>query len=198
VIGFLKQVGKLFIENKKHPLEETAMNSTFKFKLIQTLNKKNANKGFTLIELLVVVIIIGVLSAIGLPALLNQVGKARQAEALTNLSTINHVQQAFRLENGRFGVYSETPANRTLPVTLQEQNYDFPDTTLNSDVSRGARNNADAKALYTNDVLEYSASVGQDANGVFTSLICESTSSSTEADAGDLGGATCTTGNKAD
>jgi len=35
------------------------MNSAFKFKLIQALNKKNGNKGFTLIELLVVVIIIG-------------------------------------------------------------------------------------------------------------------------------------------
>ncbi|TYT72268.1 type IV pilin protein, partial [Microcystis aeruginosa] len=69
------------------------MNSTFKFKLIQTLNKKNANKGFTLIELLVVVIIIGVLAAISLPNLLGQVGRARQAEARTNLGVVNRAQQ---------------------------------------------------------------------------------------------------------
>ena len=74
------------------------MNTQFKLKLISHLNKKNQNKGFTLIELLVVVIIIGVLAAIALPNLLNQVAKGRQAEAKNNLGAINRAQQAYRLE----------------------------------------------------------------------------------------------------
>ncbi|MFN9732460.1 MAG: type IV pilin protein, partial [Microcystis sp.] len=89
------------------------MNSTFKFKLIQALNKKNGNKGFTLIELLVVVIIIGVLAAIALPNLLGQVAKGRQAEARTNLGTVNRAQQAFRLEEATFTEVSNLPVETT-------------------------------------------------------------------------------------
>jgi type IV pilus assembly protein PilA len=40
-----------------------------------------SQKGFTLVELLIVVIIIGVLSAVGIPAFLNQAGKARARAA---------------------------------------------------------------------------------------------------------------------
>jgi prepilin-type N-terminal cleavage/methylation domain-containing protein len=167
VIGFLKQVGKLFIENKKHPLEETAMNSTFKFKLIQTLNKKNANKGFTLIELLVVVIIIGVLAAISLPNLLGQVGRARQAEARTNLGVVNRAQQVFRLENLTFAT-----AMTDLPVTTS--------TTYYAAVALNAPGNATsavhtaiAGSNYTNDIRDYSSAVGQTTAGVFSAIICE-------------------------
>lgn len=62
------------------------MNSRFQAKLLaqrslfQRLQKSNTrNKlqaGFTLIELLVVVVILGILSAIGVPALINQQNKA--------------------------------------------------------------------------------------------------------------------------
>jgi prepilin-type N-terminal cleavage/methylation domain-containing protein len=170
VIGFLKQVGKLFIENKKHPLEETAMNSTFKFKLIQTLNKKNANKGFTLIELLVVVIIIGVLAAISLPNLLGQVGRARQAEARTNLGVVNRAQQVFRLENLTFAT-----AMTDLPVTTSTTYYAAVALNAPGDAT-SAVHTAIAGSNYTNDIRDYSSAVNQTTAGVFSAIICETNS----------------------
>jgi prepilin-type N-terminal cleavage/methylation domain-containing protein len=165
VIGFLKRVGKLFIENRKHLPKDTPMNSTFKFKLIQALNKKNGNKGFTLIELLVVVIIIGVLAAIALPNLLGQVARGRQAEARNNLGAINRGQQSIRLESGTF----ESLANLPVVVTSTYYQYDGP----NSASATGAVTNATAIDTYTNDIRDYSGGVGQTSAGVFSSAICE-------------------------
>jgi prepilin-type N-terminal cleavage/methylation domain-containing protein len=147
------------------------MNSTFKFKLIQALNKKNRNKGFTLIELLVVVIIIGVLAAIALPNLLGQVAKGRQAEARNNLGTINRAQQAYRLESGTFGDFSSTdPANNELPVSIQPKYYDYPNSTGSETESVTG---AEAIDDYTNDIRDYSAGVAQNAAGQFAAIICE-------------------------
>jgi type IV pilus assembly protein PilA len=78
------------------------MASNFKFKLLSHLTNKKEEKGFTLIELLVVVIIIGVLAAIALPNLLNQVGKARMSEGKSTLGAINRGQQVYRTENPQF------------------------------------------------------------------------------------------------
>ena len=78
------------------------MDSNFKFKLLSHLTNKKEEKGFTLIELLVVVIIIGVLAAIALPNLLNQVGKARMSEGKSTLGAINRGQQVYRTENPQF------------------------------------------------------------------------------------------------
>jgi prepilin-type N-terminal cleavage/methylation domain-containing protein len=191
VIGFLKQVGKLFIENKKHLPKDIPMNSTFKFKLIQALNKKNGNKGFTLIELLVVVIIIGVLAAIALPNLLGQVAKGRQAEARNNLGTINRAQQAHRLETGTFGTFSTATASNQLPVSIQPQYYDYPnsvDPTTTSSV-----NNANAISTYDNDIRDYSAAVNQSTDGVFNAIICEALTPNLTAEAA-TNATTCTDG----
>ena len=166
MIGFLKQVGKLFIENKKHPLEETAMNSTFKFKLIQTLNKKNANKGFTLIELLVVVIMIGVLASISFPVLIRQVGRARQVEARNNLGIVNRAQQAFRLENPSFATIANLPVNTT-------GIYYDPVLTNGNPTAIFAAHTVAAGSNYTNDILDYSSAVAQTTAGVFSAIICE-------------------------
>lgn len=152
------------------------MNSTFKFKLIEALNKKNGNKGFTLIELLVVVIIIGVLAAIALPNLLGQVGRARQAEARTNLGVVNRAQQVHRLENSSFGTISQ------LPVTTSTTYYSaVAINTINGTPSAtSAVHTAEAGGSYgsnyTNDIRDYSSAVGQNATGGFSAVICETNS----------------------
>ncbi|NCR67539.1 MAG: prepilin-type N-terminal cleavage/methylation domain-containing protein [Microcystis aeruginosa LL11-07] len=165
------------------------MNSTFKLKLIQALNKKNRNKGFTLIELLVVVIIIGVLAAIALPNLLGQVARGRQAEARNNLGTINRTQQAFRLENGTFGAFSTTPDDNELPVSLQPEYYVYDESEAPSATVAGT--NAVAIDAYKDDIRNYDSGVGQTAEGVFSSVICESTSpTADDADAANDGNCT--------
>jgi type IV pilus assembly protein PilA len=70
--------------------------------IVYALNPKSCNQGFTLIELLVVIIIIGILSAISLPAFLNQASKARQLESKTYLSTIIRTQQSYIIEKKQF------------------------------------------------------------------------------------------------
>lgn len=94
----------------------------FTFKLLQQLNKKKADKGFTLIELLVVIIIIGILSAIALPAFLNQAAKAKQSEAKQTLGALNRGQQSFRLENPQFATTIDQLA---LGVEDSTQNYSY-------------------------------------------------------------------------
>jgi len=79
------------------------MKTEFKAKFLQHINKRRQDQGFTLIELLVVIIIIGILSAIALPAFLSQANKAKQTEAKQYVASINKGQQAYYAENTSFG-----------------------------------------------------------------------------------------------
>ena len=144
------------------------MNSTFKFKLIQTLNKKNANKGFTLIELLVVVIIIGVLSAIALPNLFGQVARGRQAEARINLGAVNRGQQVFRMENPTFAT-----AITNLPITTSTTYYDAVAIDGTPSATFAAHTAVASNTNYTNDIRDHASAVDQTTAGVFSAIICE-------------------------
>ena len=72
------------------------------FRLNFLLQKSRYDKGFTLIELLIVVIILGILSAIAIPNLLNQIGKAREGEGKLLLSSIAFAQQSYFFEHQSF------------------------------------------------------------------------------------------------
>lgn len=147
------------------------MKSTFKAQFLQNLVRKNkSSEGFTLIELLVVIIIVGVLSAIALPSFLNQVGKARNSEAKTNLGALNRAQQSYRLENGSFGALA------SLDATVTGKNFSYAVSGTPSATDANMTGTPVAK-----DVKGYASRVAQDASNNFKSIICETTANSAAA-----------------
>ena len=61
-----------------------------------------ADDGYTLVELLVAILIIGILAAISLAMLLNQQGKAQDAEAKTAAVTAAKAIEAYSSESGGY------------------------------------------------------------------------------------------------
>ena len=69
--------------------------------------------GFTLVELMVVVVIIGVLSAIAIPAYMKYLRSARTTEATGNLAAIQSFEESYFSENDAYVSTQMNPA--TLP-----------------------------------------------------------------------------------
>jgi type IV pilus assembly protein PilA len=78
--------------------------------------------GFTLIEVLVVIVIVGILSAIALPAFLNQASRASQASAQSYIGAINRAQQAYRMDSPNFANSVEI-LDAGIPVETDRYSY---------------------------------------------------------------------------
>jgi prepilin-type N-terminal cleavage/methylation domain-containing protein len=132
------------------------------------LQRRKLSKGFTLIELLVVVILLGIFAALGLPTLLGQIAKGRQAEARASLGTISRAQQGYRYENGVFASLN------LLPVEIQQAKfYTFADNSSVTPDAFGAAYQANALTEFNNEIKNYAGAAGQTAAGTYTGIICE-------------------------
>ncbi|NJK41247.1 MAG: prepilin-type N-terminal cleavage/methylation domain-containing protein [Acaryochloridaceae cyanobacterium SU_2_1] len=107
------------------------------------LLRSKSSKGFTLIELLVTIIIIGILSSLALPSMLQQSLKAKQSAAKSYIGAVNRAQQTYRLEHEVFAS-DMTELKADIPLTTENYTYSFglATTTL-----------AEFRATPTNDLL---------------------------------------------
>ncbi len=64
--------------------------------------KRFSSKGFTLVELMIVVAILGILSAVAVPAYFNYILRARQGEGLQHLLDVKTAQEKFYALNDRY------------------------------------------------------------------------------------------------
>lgn len=138
--------------------------------LIKKRQQSSFKKGFTLIELLVVIIIISILTAIGLPNLINQGSKARQTEAKTLLGSVNRSQQTYRFETGVF-------ANNinSLDVTFLGEYYSY--SVHNHDGATAVTHQAVAQTNFQQDVRDYASGVYYFASTIeLSAIICEANS----------------------
>ena len=84
------------------------------------MKTREHTQGFTLIDLLVGVTQVGILAAIALPTFLSQADTAVETEAALKVGSLNRAQQAYYLENRRFGSWMELGL-----TTLSSQNYTY-------------------------------------------------------------------------
>ena len=136
-------------------------------RLIQHIILASKSKGFTLIELLVVIVIIGVLAAVAFPNLINQIGKAREAEAKSTLGVISRGQQAYHYEHGRF--YNGTGLENFIGFSSTGKYYTFTyNTSTNEDI---AFHTAYATNFSTSKARDFAAGVYYNAPN-YSQTIC--------------------------
>jgi len=160
-------------------------------------NIPTQKKGFTLIELLVVIVIVSILAAVSLPALIGQIGKARETEMKQVVGTVNRAQQEEHFERGVF-------ATNLVALEVGFETGDYLDTSgLNVPNSTTSAyvlpSNTDAA---TDRVRLYGGGIVHNA-GNYASVICQTeeaiTGTTVALTSGDVSlttanpGASCTT-----
>jgi len=74
--------------------------------------------GFTLVELMIVIAILGIVSAIAIPAYTGYIETARMTEAKNNIAALKLAEEEFFLENNQY-FYDTTDSNTNLANASQ-------------------------------------------------------------------------------
>lgn len=151
-----------------------SLNTSKKMYLLRRkLKTESDDCGFTMIELIVVLMMVGILTAFGLPIMVRQVGKAKETEAVNNLSAVGFAQQAYYFEFREFASNYED-----LGISLSPKffTYPQPDTPVNGDITRSQAISVEANALGSSRNYAYGTYY---VTGTYSVTLCQSPDSVT-------------------
>jgi type IV pilus assembly protein PilA len=137
--------------------------------------RRRLDAGFTLIELIVVVVIIGILTAIATPSIINQSSAAKATAAKQRVNTVNKTQQGYYSQHGTFATTFDLLATGVLKggttAVTEEFTYTLADVS-NAGAAIGAQPSDTAIHAYTGGILRFTNSSQEI---VVVSNICQST-----------------------
>jgi type IV pilus assembly protein PilA len=163
------------------------MKTNYKNQIIGQLFVKSSKEGFTLVELLVVVIVIGILSAISLPAYLSLTASAKQSEAKQNIASIMNAQHIW-IDEHKIGVYPTSFDELAIGVvrgsgltdSTSSSVYEYTISNSNSTAEHQMNTGANPKDIslktYTGGIRSFVNDAGK---STWYSLACQSTVAAT-------------------
>ena len=149
-------------------------------------------RAFTLIELLVVTVIVGILAAVSLPNLIDQVGKARETEAKNQLGSMSRAQQAFHVEKQ---VFANSLNELSLTGSFTGEYYEYLEPDTQVDFATQVEHKANAWDASKDRVRNYAVGIYFNA-GVYDIIICQSDEVGGVVDVPDTSSGTCIGGAK--
>lgn len=132
------------------------------------LRSRNHSNGFTLVELMVVIIILGILSAVGMKTILNEVPKAKQAEAKSSIAHINAAQSTHWLTQGTF---ANAMSELSIGLPSSTANYTY---IISGNISLGTVNATASDTMLKGYVGVVERYADGNQKQIISGIICES------------------------